>query len=107
MKVEFELVRRACWYRGDIPALFHCWIPVSEIVAPSLMVGGHGGGVVSGVLALLELEDGSMVRVAPEDIVFVDGGNFDRYDFFKKNIRRPAPEHGIGFDCEHRGGNNE
>ena len=107
MKVEFELVRRACWYRGDIPALFHCWIPVSEIVAPSLMVGGHGGGVVSGVLALLELEDGSMVRVAPGDIVFADGGNFGRYDFIKKNIRRPAPEHGIGFDCEHRGGNNE
>ena len=107
MKAELELVRRACWYQGTTPALFHCWVAISEIIPPSLMVGGHGGGVVSGVVALLELEDGSMVRSAPEDLTFADGGDFGRYYFFASKARRSAPKHGSGFDCEHKEVDNE
>lgn len=107
MKAEFSMVRRACWYQGTTPALFHCWVAISEIIPPSLMVGGHGGGVVSGVVALLELGDGSMVRSAPEDLTFADGGDFGRYFFFDRNIRRSVPKHGVGFDCEQKEADDE
>lgn len=100
MMVRGDMVLRSCWYRGTKPALFHCWVAVSEIVAPSPMLGGHGGGVVSGVVALLELEDGSVVKAAPEEIAFADGGCFGDLHLIKKRIRRPAPQSGIGFDGE-------
>lgn len=62
---------RPCLVKGQ-HALFHRWEDNSEIYAPSLMVGGHGGGVVKYACAIVEYEDGHVERVKPEDLVFVD-----------------------------------
>ena len=35
------------------PGLYHPWAGVAEIVPPSHMVGGPGGGVVRGVVGIL------------------------------------------------------
>lgn len=61
-------------------ALFHRWEEVSEIVYPSLMKGGHPGGEMKGTLAIVEMEDGSVRRVAPDAVRFTDNAKlFDLY----------------------------
>lgn len=52
--------------------LFHCWTHESEVVAPSITIGGHNGGVISSTLALVEKEDGQMVKVKPKRVKFLD-----------------------------------
>lgn len=54
------------------PGLFHRWADVAEIVPPSNMVGGHGGGVVRAVVGIIELEGGKVVTAYPERITFLD-----------------------------------
>lgn len=61
---------RRCEVDGKA-ALFHRWCDISEIVPPSVMVGGHGGGVVQDTFGIVEYLDGSVARVKPERIVFV------------------------------------
>lgn len=53
-------------------ALFHRWVERQSIVAPSPMVGGHTGGIVKTISALVEFEDGTCTLVNPEEIKFVD-----------------------------------
>ena len=53
-------------------ALFHCWIPYSNVIPPSNLRGGHNGGQVSDVYGLVELEDGSVEIVSPKSIRFLD-----------------------------------
>lgn len=48
---------------GEELYLFHGFTQISQIVPPSLMRGGHGGGVVAGAYAIL-----SSLRDAPEDV---------------------------------------
>lgn len=77
--VETKL--RPCYIIGNdskTKALFHCWSFHSDIYAPSVMIGGHGGGVVARTGAIVELEDGSVTVVHPESIRFVPG-IFDEY----------------------------
>lgn len=52
--------------------LFHGLFQDSDVYAPSLMVGGHNGGVVAGPVAIVETEDGSLIRVNPIDIKFLE-----------------------------------
>jgi hypothetical protein len=66
-------------------ALFHCWSFTSDIYAPSVMVGGHGGGVVARTGAIVELEDGSVTIVEPHCIKFVPG-IFDEYVWEEKDV---------------------
>ena len=61
---------RRCEVDGKA-ALFHRWCDISEIVPPSVMVGGHGGGVAQDTFGIVEYLDGSVARVKPERIVFV------------------------------------
>lgn len=75
--VKFEF--RPCYVKG-VKALFHRWIHKSEIVPPSVYVGGHNGGVVSGTLAIVEYEDGRIGEARPTDIRFIDR-KFDDYCF--------------------------
>lgn len=79
---------RPCLIKPDNrKGLFHGWSHVSEIVAPSRAVGGHGGGVVSGTLAIVECEDGTVDLYSPSMIQF-DDGMMKNYafnsDFFKE-----------------------
>lgn len=53
-------------------ALFHRWVERQYIVAPSPMVGGHTGGTVKTITALVEFEDGTCDLVDPSEIKFVD-----------------------------------
>ena len=53
-------------------AVFHQWIKEEYPVAPSLLVGGDNGGQYSHTYALVEYEDGTVHRVKPEHIRFVE-----------------------------------
>lgn len=70
---------RPCFAEGK-KALFHKWIEESEIVAPSVMVGGHNGGVIKAAFAIVEYEDGTIAKVEPHKIKFADGKFYD-YEF--------------------------
>lgn len=62
---------RTCRYK-DENYLFHCFEQRSHIVSPSIAVGGHPGGQISQVFALIEDESGNIKRVDPTEIKFTD-----------------------------------
>lgn len=62
---------RPCLVDGK-RALWHKWTTRWEIVPPSIMAGGHGGGQVSASLALVEFEDGTVAEVYPSRVRFLD-----------------------------------
>lgn len=66
---------RPCYVDGR-KAMWHKWVDVSEIVPPSIAIGGHGGGVVRDTLALVEYEDGDVAKVYAEKVKFADHGAF-------------------------------
>lgn len=72
---------------GTVNALFHCWEQHSYIVPPSMMTGGHNGGVVSGILGIVEFANGSIAQVKPEDIVFIDNKH-EEYCWFVEDESR-------------------
>ena len=79
------VVRKTVRSNDYANALFHIWVQESDVVAPSPMIGGHPGGTVNTVLGLVEFEDGSVKKVYPGDIVFIDSeGKFKEYDFSRK-----------------------
>lgn len=81
LNLPLEIRYRPCMVGGR-KAIFHKWSHWSEIVEPSLAVGGHPGGVVSGDLATVEFEDGTVTKVYPEKIRFLDSAVlFDEYDW--------------------------
>jgi len=63
---------RPCIVNGNKKALFHMWEQYSDIIAPSPMVGGHGGGVLNYVMGIIETEDGQVIKVHPHTIRFID-----------------------------------
>lgn len=63
---------RPCRF-NDKNYLFHCWGHEAYVLEPSIMVGGHPGGQVSYTYAILEDEAGSIHRVDPKCIQFLDG----------------------------------
>lgn len=71
----YETTRRPCYVDGA-KAMFLCWSQESKVVPPSLFVGGHSGGTVSGVMAIVEYEHGGVGKAYPEDITFADDGGF-------------------------------
>lgn len=52
------------------PATFHCWEQFSNVVGPSPMRGGHPGGAVAFVMAIVELSDGTVKKVEPTTVIF-------------------------------------
>ena len=68
---NMALIPCLCGKEDPVKALFHCWSHESEIVAPSVCVGGHGGGVVAGTVAIVELENGQIEKRFPEQIRFI------------------------------------
>lgn len=53
-------------------ALFHTLDFNSTVIEPSLMIGGHSGGVIAYTMGIVELEDGAIIKVMPENITFID-----------------------------------
>ena len=80
MGMEIKRELRPCILNGKGKALFHMWEERSEILAPSLMVGGHAGGVLKNVAGIVELEDGQIIRVNHTSIRFLDN-KFQEYVF--------------------------
>lgn len=67
-------------------ALFHCWENFSQVVSPSPLRGGHAGGQVAAMYALAELEDGTLRRVIPSNVLFLDTKHqMDQYDWRQTN----------------------
>lgn len=65
-------------------ALFHRWEDKSWIVPPSSMVGGHPGGEVRGVFAIVEMGEGSIREVKPTQVNFGDNHRLlEQYAFGK------------------------
>lgn len=59
--------------------IFHCFEQHSYVISPSPMIGGHPGGQVSGVFALIEDKKGNIYRVDATRVKFTD----DKYhDYF-------------------------
>ena len=74
--------RRPCVIKGTNgkqKCLFHRWSQESWIVPPSLLAGGHNGGVISKIMAVMEFEDGSVRLVNYDTFEFCDsnGGFLD------------------------------
>ena len=66
---------RSCVVDGK-KALFHKWTERSQVIPPSPMVGGHGGGVMKAPFGIIEYEDGKIAEVDPTSIQFLDTNRF-------------------------------
>ena len=71
---------RTCRYENE-NYLFHCFEQHSYVISPSPMIGGHPGGQVSGVFAIIEDGKGNIHRVEPTMITFTD----DKYEEIFEN----------------------
>lgn len=56
---------------------FHQWEQWSNVIGESPLIGGHSAGQISQVYGIVEFSDGSVKRVEPTSIKFVDGDNKD------------------------------
>ena len=79
---------RRCTVDGK-PALFHRWTDISQIVPPSNLIGGHGGGVVRGTYAIVEMEGGEVRQVEPYMVNFGENSAaFAEYGNCKEAMRQ-------------------
>lgn len=62
---------RMCRAKGT-RAIFHRWSEVAEVIPPSPMRGGHGGGQIKYTTAVVEFENGQVTEVMANDVVFFD-----------------------------------
>ena len=66
---------------GEELYLFHGFTQISQIVPPSLMRDGHGGGVVAGAYAILERRDGTVGLAEAQRVQFLDTAKeFAKYE---------------------------
>lgn len=64
--IKVELNRRPVIVNGKAKAFFHCW----TLFGPK-----------SETAAIIEVEEGYMTVVPPHSIRFIDGGDFEAYDW--------------------------
>lgn len=76
---------RPCFVDGK-KALFHRWIDKSEIIAPSVLKGGHAGGVIRDTFGIVEFENGVVGEVYPHKIKFA-AGKCNEYSFEERGGR--------------------
>lgn len=67
----------------EVKGLCHGIFAIADVIAPSPLKGGHPGGQISSLMALVEFEDGTLQRVNVEDIQFCDN-KFRDYAFPEK-----------------------
>lgn len=61
---------------GAKRALFHGWDGIKQVIDASPMIGGHPGGQIAYTLGIVEFMDGTVGRVHPEYIKFLDTEDF-------------------------------
>lgn len=72
IKIRMISELRPCMIDDSEEALFHCWEEVSQIVPPSILNGGHSGGVVKETFAIVEFKNGRVTSVDKIRIRFLD-----------------------------------
>lgn len=80
---------RPCLVCGTLKALFHRWSDVSEIVSPSPFEGNQAGGIIKGVVGIVELENGKVETTLPQNIQFLDN-RIKEYSFLKPEALKTA-----------------
>lgn len=83
MKLEVTTMRPVLILPKKQKGFCYGFFQDSYIVPPSLMVGGHNGGVVANPVAIVEVEGGAVIRVNPTDVIFCDD-NFSEYAFIER-----------------------
>lgn len=69
--------------------LFHKFYTKYDVIPASLMVGGHAGGQITIEMALVELNDGTIISTHTSNIRFIDSHIiFDEFIFTNDNIRK-------------------
>ena len=63
---------RSCVVDNKYKALFHRWEDKSDVIAPSMSIGGAPGGQITRTLAIVEYEDGTIHEAYPHEIRFTD-----------------------------------
>lgn len=71
IKIRYET--RGCEVDGR-PGYFHCWEHWANVVGESALRGGHPGGQVGQVYAIVEFSDG-VKRIDPAKVKFTDEEN--------------------------------
>lgn len=69
---------RPCRYE-DENYIFHCFEQWSNVIGESPMIGGHPGGQISKLFAIIEDEKGNIYRVSPTMITFTDDKFLDYF----------------------------
>ena len=65
---------RSCEVNG-IAAKFHKWSTISNVIPPSILVGGHSGGTVQTTVGIVEYGDGSVRECYVSEIKFTDNNS--------------------------------
>lgn len=87
---EFDRLR-PCYARGR-KAIFHRWVNSAHPVLPRGEEPSESSRYYQfrRTEALVEYEDGTMGRIFPSNLQFVDGGDFDKFDW--PAMDKPEPE---------------
>lgn len=62
-----ESSNRKCIYKKSV-CTFHGFYQESNVIPPSPLVGGHGGGVIAYPVAIIETEEGDVLEVTATSI---------------------------------------
>ena len=85
--IEITDMHRPCWYVGEEQkekAIFHRWIVESRAVEDPARTG-HTAGVISTAFALIEMGNGRIWKVYPENVQFADHGDFMEFTWGDEN----------------------
>lgn len=67
--MEINNENRKCIFKKTV-CTFHGFFQRSMIIEPSLMLGGHDGGVMAYPVAIIETEEGEVLEVGAMKIQF-------------------------------------
>ena len=66
-----ENSNRKCIYKKSV-CTFHGFFQRSMVIEPSIMVGGHSGGVIAYPVAIIETEKGEVIEAQAVSIQFME-----------------------------------
>jgi hypothetical protein len=82
---NISMERRPCLVNGR-KAMFHGWHHEYFVIEPSIMVGGHPGGQMSKLWAIVEDENGTCGLFEPHCIRFIDHSEFEQFAWPKEKL---------------------
>lgn len=63
-------------------AFCHLFTTISSVIAPSPAIGGHPGGQISTLVAVVEFEDGNVGTISPDRIRLLDtAAEMEKYNW--------------------------